>query len=225
MQRFSNITGQARHGLEKMTPAGLMRQSNQMDMAINQQPIKRSSMNNGQPISPLTPVDSMVNLSFNVPFASNLTGPDVGEILHASPKAIEKWTFPEGTEEDTPIHKLPVHHGNVEQLRRLCRVLTEGSQGRMEATVVSTEPKPVPALQRRPLKGLVTNVCVSGDAETVHKMRAKILNETPIALVRASHLMMMTDRNVDAISEMCRCRYRYKPRYHPRYDRRSRRSP
>ena len=125
----------------------------------------------------------MVNLSFNVPFASNLIGPDVEEILHASPKALERWTFPEGTDEDTPIHKLPVHYQNVEQLRRFCRVLSEGNPGRMEATVTSSEPKAIPALQRRPLKGLVTNVCVSGDADTVHKMRAKILNETPIALV------------------------------------------
>lgn len=184
MQRFSNITGQARHGLEKMTPAGLMSRPNQIDMPIAQ-PIKRPM--NGQPVSPLTPVDTMVNLSFNVPFASNLTGPDVQEIIHATPKALERWTFPEGTEEQTPIHKLPVHNGNVEQLRRLCRVLEEGSQGRMQATVTSSEPKPVPALQRRPLKGLVTNVCISGDADIVHKMRAKILNETPIALVMSRH--------------------------------------
>lgn len=54
----------------------------------------------------------------------------------------------------------------------------------MEAAVTSSEPKAIAALQRRPWKGLVTNVCVSGDAETVHKMRAKILNETPIALVQ-----------------------------------------
>lgn len=180
MQRFSNITGQARHGLEKMTPAGLMSRPNPMDLHVSQ-PIKRPM--NGQSMSPHTPGDTVVNLSFNVPFASNLTGPDVEEILHASPKAVERWTFPEGTEEGSPTHKLPVHNGNVEQLRRLCRVLTEGTQGRMEATVTSSEPKPIPALQRRPLKGLVTNVCVSGDAEIVHKMRAKILNETPIALV------------------------------------------
>ena len=178
MQRFSNITGQARHGLEK---TGLMSRPNAMDLPISQ-PLKRPM--NGQPISPLTPTDTVVNLSFNVPFASSLPGPDVEEILHASPKAVERWTFPEGTEEGTPIHKLPVHHGNVEQLRRLCRVLTEGSQGRVEASVTSSEPKPIPALQRRPLKGLVTNVCVSGESDIVHKMRAKILNETPIVLVR-----------------------------------------
>ena len=151
-----------------------------MDLPLNQS-FKRQM--NGQPMSPLAPTDSLVNVSFNVPFASNLPGPDPEEVLHASPKAVERWTFPEATEEGTPIHKLPVHSGNVEQLRRFCRVLSEGNQGRVEATVKTAEPKAIPALQRSPAKGLVTNVCVSGDAEMAHKMRAKILNETPIALV------------------------------------------
>ena len=187
MQRFSNITGQARHGLEKMTPAGLMSsRPNPMDLPISQ-PIKRH-LNGSQPMSPMTPSDGIVNLSFNVPFASNLAGPDVDEILHASPKAIERWTFPEDTEDGTPIHKLPVHNGKVEQLRRQCRVIAEGTQGRVEATVTSSEPKAIPALQRTPPKGLVTNVCVSGDADIVHKMRAKLLNETPIALARNTSL-------------------------------------
>ena len=169
-----------------MTPAGLMSsRPNPMDLPISQ-PIKRH-VNGSQPMSPMTPSDGVVNLSFNVPFASNLPGPDVEEILHASPKAVERWTFPEGTEEGTPIHKLPVHHGNVEQLRRQCRVMAEGTQGRVEATVTSSEPKPIPALQRSPAKGLVTNVCVSGDADIVHKTRAKLLNETPIALVSCTH--------------------------------------
>ena len=152
-----------------------------MDMPIAQ-PMKRPIA--GSPISPLVPTDSMVNLSFNVPFSSSLAGPDPQEILHASPDSLRRWTFPEGTEEGTPMHKLPVHANNVEQLRQLCRKLSEGTAGRVEASVTSSEPKPIPALQRRPLKGLVTNVCVSGDADTTHKMRAKILNETPIALVR-----------------------------------------
>lgn len=154
-----------------------------MDLAIAQ-PVKRP-IPAGSPISPLTPTDSLVNLSFNVPFSSSLAGPDPEEILHASPDALRRWTFPEGTEEGTEIHKLPVHANNVEQLRKLCRILSEGSVGRVEATVTSSVPNPTAALQRRPLKGLVTNVCVSGDADTVHKIRAKILNETPIALVIA----------------------------------------
>ncbi|MCJ1426371.1 hypothetical protein MMC29_004274 [Sticta canariensis] len=150
-----------------------------MDLPISHS-IKRPVVSS--PMSPQTPVDSTVNLSFNVPFSSNLIGPDVEEILHASPEALRRWTFPDGTEEGTPTHKLPVHANNVEQLRRLCKILSDGAVARVEATVTSSEAKPIPTLQQRPLKGLVTNVCVSGDADMVHKMRAKILNETPIAL-------------------------------------------
>ena len=179
MQRFTNITGQARHGLEKTGLVGA--RPNPMDIPSMPQPMKRPM--NGQPMSPITPTDTIVHLSFNIPFSSTLAGPDPDEIIHASPKAVERWTFPEGTEEGTPIHKLPVHHGNVEQLRRMCRVITEGNQGRVEATVTSAEPKTLTLLQKA-TKGLVTNVCVSGDAENAHKMRAKILNESPIMLVR-----------------------------------------
>ena len=178
MQKFGNFAGQARHGLEKMTPSGFMSRPN---MDSGPQPIKRPL--GATPMSPMTPADSMVNLSFNVPFSSNLPGPDPDEILHASPDALQRWTFPEGTDATIPIHKLPVHSSNVETLRRLCRIMSESSGGRVEASVTSSEPKAIPALQRRPTKGLITNVCVSGDTETVHKMRAKILNETPIALV------------------------------------------
>lgn len=151
-----------------------------MDLPISP-PMKRP-LTNGQPMSPITPTgDELVCLSFNIPFSSSLPGPDVEEILHASPNAVERWTFPEGTEEGTPLHKLPVHHGNVEQLRRACRVITEGKI--VEATVMSAEPKPVSSVQRRPLKGLVTNVCISGLEKEARKMRAQILNTTPIALV------------------------------------------
>lgn len=180
MHKITNFTGQARHGWEKMTPAAFGMSRPNIDLSIST-PIKRPLATT--PISPLTPADTIVNLSFNVPFASNLPGPDVDEVLHSSPNSFERWTHPEGTDEGTPTHKLPVHANNVESLRRLCRAITEESGGRLEATVTSSEPKPIPALQRRPRKGLVTNVCISGDADTVHKMRAKILNETPIALV------------------------------------------
>ena len=184
MQKFGSFAGQARHGLDKITPAALMSRPN-MDLPISHS-IKRPIVSS--PMPPQTPVDSTVNLSFNVPFSSNLTGPDVEEILHASPEALRRWTFPDGTEEGTPTHKLPVHANNVEQLRRLCKILSDGAVARVEASVTSSEAKPIPTLQQRPLKGLVTNVCVSGDADMVHKMRAKILNETPIALVTLSRL-------------------------------------
>lgn len=181
MQKFGNFAGQARHGLDKITPAALMSRGPLMESPISHS-IKRQILPG--PMSPLPPGDNIVNLSFNVPFSSNLTGPDREEVIHASPEAVRRWTFPKGTEEGTPTHKLPIHANNVEALRRLCRILSETIPARVEASVTSSEPKPIPALQRRPLKGLVTNVCVSGDADMVHKMRARILNETPIALVR-----------------------------------------
>lgn len=143
----------------------------------------------GHPLTPTVPLDTTVNLSFNVPFSSNLAGPDPDDILHASPGGIDRWLHPEGTPDGTPTHKLPVHAANVDALRKLCREISEterdsGSGSTIEATVTSSEPKALPALQRRPLKGLVTNVCLSGDADTVHQFRARILNETPVALVR-----------------------------------------
>ena len=174
MHKISNFTGQARHGWERMTPAFGMSRPHQ-DIA-NSQALRRP------PLTTSSSIDSTVNLSFNVPFSSNLAGPDVEDILHSSPGAFQRWTFPGGTPEGTPIHKLPVHAGNVEALRKLCRQIGESSAGRIEATVTSSEPKAVQTLQRRP-QGLVTNVCISGDGDTVHKMRAKILKETPISLV------------------------------------------
>ncbi|MCJ1249493.1 hypothetical protein MMC30_006717 [Trapelia coarctata] len=180
MQKLSNFTGQARHGWEKMTPAAFGMGRPNIDNGTVPPAVKRAMA--PAPMSPLTPTETLVNLSFNVPFSSNLTGPNPEEILHASPGAYQRWTHPEGTEDGTPIHRLPVHTRNVEQLRKLCKTIGDASGGRLEATVTSSEPKPVPAVQRRPLKGLVTNVCVSGDGDVVHKIRAKILNETPIAL-------------------------------------------
>ena len=133
-------------------------------------------------MTPPTAVDPIVNLSFNVPFSSTLAGPDVEDVLHANPGALQRWSFPEGTPECTPVHKLPIHNNNVEALSRLCRQITESSGGRIEASVTSSEPKSVPTLQRRP-QGLATNVCITGDGDMVRKVRARIVNETPILLV------------------------------------------
>ncbi|KAJ9203654.1 hypothetical protein DTO166G4_5522 [Paecilomyces variotii] len=189
MHKISNFTGQARHGWERMTPAfGMSRPHTDMSAQSLRRP------HGAPPMTPPTGVDPTVNLSFNVPFSSSLAGPDVEDVIHASPGALQRWTFPEGTPEGTPIHQLPVHASNVDALRRLCRQISESSGGRLEATVTSSEPKTVSTLQRRPC-GLVTNVCITGDRDTVYKMRAKILNETPISLRCATvdvdmHLIM-----------------------------------
>nr|OQO15765.1 hypothetical protein B0A51_18330 [Rachicladosporium sp. CCFEE 5018] len=137
------------------------------------------------PLNPGQP-GHLVNLSFNVPFSSNIAGPEKDDVLYSSIGAFQKWTHPDGTAEETPNHALPIHARNVENLRVSCRQMTEGSDEKIHATVTSSKPKPVPGMQRGPLTALVTNVCVSGDAELVHKMRQKILNETPITLQTAT---------------------------------------
>jgi hypothetical protein len=180
MHKITNLTGQARHGWDRMAPAAFGMSRPHTDVSASQQ-LRRPP---GPPAGPQAPpVDSTVNLSFNVPFASNLPGPEVEDVLHFSPGAFQRWTFPAETAEGTPIHKLPVHSNNVESLRKLCRQVSEQSGGRIDASVTSSELKAAQSLQRRP-NGQVTNVCISGDGEIVPKMRAKILNETPISLVR-----------------------------------------
>ncbi|KAF2771979.1 hypothetical protein EJ03DRAFT_12297 [Teratosphaeria nubilosa] len=192
MHKITNFTGQARHGWEKMTPSmGFGRPQHSplppQDYAAppppHAHPGKRSLATpaalNPNPAVP----GHLVNLSFNVPFNSNLPGPDKEDVLYSSVGAFQKWIHPEGATEDTPNHALPVHTRNVENLRSLCKQMTEGSGERIHATVTSSKPKQVPGMQMRgPLTALVTNVCISGDAEIVHKMRARVLNETPITL-------------------------------------------
>jgi hypothetical protein len=180
MHKISNFTGQARHGWERMTPAAFGMSRFHQDMPTPQ-PLRRPQ---GSPaLASQAGVDSSpVNLSFNVPFASSLPGPDPDDILHSSPGAFQRWTFPAGTPEDTPVHRLPVHVQNEERLRAACTYISEQSGGHIQATVTSHEPDAGPALHRKP-QGLVTNVYISGDGELVYKMRAKILNETPIMMV------------------------------------------
>jgi hypothetical protein len=85
-----------------------------------------------------------------------------------------RWTHPEDAPDDVPVHELPVHAGNISNLRQLCKDITNGPLP-IEAYVKSSEPKR--------LKGQVTNVCLTGSPELVHKSRETILNETPLALV------------------------------------------
>ena len=215
MQKLSNFTGQARQSWDRMTPSfGRPHDAHPHPPpphppTPHQHPShappggppggKRGPLGGvnaaaagAPPPSPLTTAESAVNLSFNVPFAATLAGPDPADVLHASPGAFHKWTHPPPAGEDAaalpppPTHKLPVHTKNVEYLRHLCKGLSEASGGRLEAAVTSSEPKPTPAAQRLPRKGLITNVCVSGEADVVHKMRVKILSDTPIALVSRS---------------------------------------
>ncbi|KAF2861612.1 hypothetical protein K470DRAFT_230146 [Piedraia hortae CBS 480.64] len=121
----------------------------------------------------------VVHVSFNVPFNSNLAGPEKEDVLYSSRGAFHRWTHPDGAE-DQPAHALPVHRNNVERLRFLCQEL---SGENLTATTTSSKPKPVPGMQLRgPLTALVTNVCLSGSEEVVRETRAKILQKMPITL-------------------------------------------
>lgn len=180
MHKISNFTGQARHGWDRMTPAAFGMSRPHADISATQQ-FRRPQ---GPPIAPpQSSGDSPINSAFNIPFASNLPGPDVDDILHSSQGARERWTHPAGTAEGASVHDLPIHANNIESLRNLCRQLSEQSAGRLEASITASEPKTAQSLQRR-LNNQVVNVCLSGESDLVQKTRARILNETPIALVR-----------------------------------------
>lgn len=129
--------------------------------------------NGVSPITTSNPADAMIHYSFNVPFASNLAGPNTEDIVHANNNAIERWTHPPDAADDVPIHELPVHAQNVANLRQLCNSIT-------------TQPLPVEAHVKSTViskrGGQTVNVCLTGSPELVHKSRETILNETPLAL-------------------------------------------
>lgn len=126
------------------------------------------------PIAPPQVADSPIHYSFNVPFASDLAGPDTEDILHANTDALLRWTHPEDAPDDVPVYELPVHAQNLANLRKLCKDLSTGPLP-IEAHVMSTTPKHV--------KGQVTTVCLSGPPELVYRSRDTILNDTPLSLV------------------------------------------
>ncbi|KAK4204103.1 hypothetical protein QBC40DRAFT_2783 [Triangularia verruculosa] len=124
--------------------------------------------------APQLPIaDSTIYLAFNVPFASDLAGPDTEDILHATTDAVLRWTHPAEAPDDVPVHALHVHVMNLEGLRQLCHSITQNALP-VEAHVLSGTPKNA--------RGLVTTVCLSGPAELVYQTREAILNKTPISL-------------------------------------------
>lgn len=189
MHKISNFTGSARHGWEKMTPSmsfGMPRQ--QPDLPPHLQPQQQAgptAMRHQTRDAAAMPRQARqtytpLSLSFNVPFSSGLPGPDPLDIIHATPGAQARWTHPQGHESE-PVHQLPVHAGNVENLSALCQAVSESSEGRISASISSSEPRSVPGLMS-PTKALITNVCLYGDPDFVKRMRGRILNDTPILL-------------------------------------------
>lgn len=188
MHKISNLTGSARHGWEKMTPSmnfGMQRQPQQPhdQLPLPAAPSSKRAIDVA-PTRQTAPRYNPLNLSFNVPFSSNLAGPDVADIIHATPGAFDRWTHSGDADElQLQNHHLPVHVENVENLRNMCKQMSEASEGRLQASVTSSAPRTIPGMQLGPLQALVTNVCLSGDAELVRRMRGRILTDTPISLV------------------------------------------
>ncbi|KAG9259254.1 uncharacterized protein F5Z01DRAFT_32963 [Emericellopsis atlantica] len=128
----------------------------------------------GAPITSPHAADATIHCSFQVPFASDLAGPNTEDILHATTDAVLRWTHPEDAPDDVPVHDLPVHVNGVNTLERLCNGLTTG-------------PLPIEAhvstLPAGDGKGKQTTiVCLSGSQDLVHKSREAIFNDTPISL-------------------------------------------
>ncbi|KAK3306651.1 uncharacterized protein B0T15DRAFT_148756 [Chaetomium strumarium] len=169
MNKLANM----RHWPERMSPANfsMSRANMGMQAAINS---RRDIVAQGAPPIPLPPVvDGPIHYSFNVPFASDLAGPDTEDILHATADAVLRWTHPEEAPDDVPVYELPVHAMHLAQLRQLCRDVTSNPMP-IEAHVISTTPKNV--------RGQVTTVCLSGAPDVVYQTRETILNHTPLSL-------------------------------------------
>jgi len=166
MNKLANM----RHWSERMGPGFGMSRPNPMNMPQTN-PLTKATHS---PVSTPPVVETPIHYSFNVPFASDLAGPNTEDIVYATRDAVERWTHPEDAPDDVPIHELPIHAINVKNLRKLCNDLTQTSLD-IQASVKTSEPKRV--------KGQVTTVCLSGAPEFVHKSRETILNETPLALV------------------------------------------
>ncbi|KAI1344610.1 KH domain-containing protein [Xylariaceae sp. FL0016] len=173
MQKLANMG--MRHWSDRIQSpsAGMFSRPNPNMSMTPMNPHQKTGAPGAPPISPSPAADSTIHFSFNVPFASDLAGPNTEEILFATGGAVLKWTHPGDAPDDVPIYDLPVHAQHLVNLRTLCDKLTSGPLS-IEAYVVSTTPKH--------LKGQVTTVCLTGAPELVHKSRETILSDSPLAL-------------------------------------------
>jgi hypothetical protein len=169
MNKLANM----RHWSERMSPNFGMGRPNMPMNAMNAR--RDAATQQANPISSQQVADTPIHYSFNVPFSSDLAGPNTEDILHATADAVLRWTHPEDAPDDVQVHELPVHAQNSNNLKNLCKELTNGPLP-IEAHVITTTPPNAKGPQ-------VTTVCLSGSPELVHKSRETILNDTPIALV------------------------------------------
>lgn len=185
MNKLANM----RHWSERMGPGFGMKPQhpNNLGMASMTPPHKSSAAHG---VAPLQSPDAPIYYTFNVPFASDLAGPNTEDILYATAGAVLRWTHPEDAPDDVPVYELPVHANNIVNLRKLCNDLTSGPRP-IEAHAKLSEPKRV--------KGQVTTVCLSGSPDLVHESRETILNETPLALVSSRSSLQLDPRVLTAV--------------------------
>lgn len=170
MNKIANM----RNWSERMSPAFGSRPNLGVMQGLHPQHHKVNPQAGISAITPPQVSDTVISHGFNVPFASDLVGPDTEDILHATTDAVLRWTHPAEAADDVPVHELPVHAENLARLRKMCKDITV-SPLHIEAHVISVSPKHI--------KGQVTTVVLSGALELVWQTREKILNETPLSLV------------------------------------------
>ncbi|RDA88056.1 hypothetical protein CP532_5261, partial [Ophiocordyceps camponoti-leonardi (nom. inval.)] len=168
MNKLANM----RHWSERMSPNFGMGRPNMPMNPLNSHP--KNASQSGGPVSAPQIADNTIHYSFNVPFSSDLAGPNTEDIVHATTDAVLRWTHPEDAPDDVQVHELPVHVQNLAHLRKLCDDLTNG-------------PLPIEAhALTSPLKNgrgqHIITICFSGSPEIVHKSRESILNEIPISM-------------------------------------------
>ncbi|KAH7375613.1 KH domain-containing protein [Plectosphaerella cucumerina] len=206
MNKLANM----RHWSERMSPNFMGGRPN---MPINPMNPRRDAMpQQSASIAMPQPLDApsaIVHYAFNVPFSSDLAGPNTEDILHATTDAVLRWTHSAETPDDVQVHELPVHTSNLVNLRKTCKDITNGPFN-IEAHVISTAPKNAKGVQ-------VTTVCLSGSQEMVHKTREMILNDNLTVLrcttvdvqgdlvcdMNTASLKPIVTSTLDGISEYC----------------------
>ncbi|KAF8438753.1 hypothetical protein BGX38DRAFT_1097997 [Terfezia claveryi] len=124
---------------------------------------------------PLPDPRDPLHFCFPIPFRT-IPGPDQDDIVLATDGARERWLHPQ----DTPLtgtHKLPVHQLNLDNLRKLCRDIS--NKGTCKAFLTVSEPR---AAMKRKKRGAVMNVSLAGDADVVYRVRGQILQSLPASL-------------------------------------------
>jgi len=169
MNKLANM----RHWSERINPnfAGMGRPNMPMN-PLN--PHHKNPTQPGPPLSSPHAADATIHCSFNVPFASDLAGPNTEDILHATRDAVLRWTHPADAPDDIGVHELPAHVDALNALIGLCGELTAGPLP-IEAHVLTTNPDNGRSQQ-------IVTVCLSGSPDLVHKSREAIFNDTPIGL-------------------------------------------